>query len=275
MTIRALIVDDEPLARRGLRVRLERMPAVEVIAECADGEEAVAAIRGLAPDLVFLDVQMPEMDGFAVVHEVGADRMPVTVFVTAFDQHAVRAFDIQALDYLLKPIDDERFELAVARARSRIEHQQAGEFGRRIASVLAEFGPGSAAARQNGTTAGMNPSGGSGSPYPDRFLVRTGGRIAVIPVDEIDWIEAAGNYVTLHVGKRAHLLRESMSAMEQKLDPTRFARIHRSTIVNVARMRALEPFFNREYIVILHDGTKLKLSRSYRDAFDANLGEPK
>lgn len=268
MIIRALIVDDEPLARRGIRVRLERTAGIEIAGECEEGDEAVVAIRDLRPDLVFLDVQMPGLDGFGVVEAVAPEKMPVTIFVTAYDEHALRAFDACALDYLLKPIDDERFARAVTRARRQIEQAQASELGRRLARVVAEFGavPGAA------STSDGDRKDPVGAIPVSRFIVSSGGRLTLVPADEIDWVEAAGNYVSLHVGKATHLLRETMADLEKKLEPDRFVRIHRSTIVNIERVRTLEPYFNREFIVTLHDGTKLKLSRNYRDRLDALLG---
>jgi len=247
--LRVLVVDDEPLARRGIHARLGRMADVEIVGECASGREAVDAIRGLSPDLVFLDVQMPGLDGFGVVEAVGAERMPVVVFVTAYDQHALRAFEARALDYLLKPIDDERFEQAVARARARVAERRESAVGRRLAAAPAA----------------------PAAPL-ERILVRSGGRVLLVAADEVDWIEAAGDYLRLHVGPARHLLRETMGALEARLDPRRFVRIHRSTIVNVSRIRELQPYFNREYVVLLRDGTRLKLSRGYRERLELLLG---
>jgi two-component system LytT family response regulator len=223
--VKVIIVDDEPLARRGIRVRLERLGDVEIIAECASGAAAVRAIRERSPDVVFLDVQMPSLDGFGVVEEVGADNMPVTIFVTAYDTHAIRAFDASALDYLLKPIDDERFARAVDRARRR----------------LAERGS-----------------------RTDRIVVRDRGRAIILEPDDIDWIAAEGDYVRIQSGGRGHLVRETMTAMEKRLDSTRFARIHRSAIVNVARVKEIRRHGDRDYLVTLRDGTRLKMSRTFR-----------
>jgi two-component system LytT family response regulator len=240
-SLRALIVDDEPLARRGIRARLLAAGGVEVVGECGSGREAVRAIGELAPDLVFLDVQMPGLDGFGVVDAVGAGRMPTVVFVTAYDQHALRAFEARALDYLLKPIDDERFAVMVARARQRVAERRAG--------------------------ARADAAG-------ERLAVRDRGRVLLVEPAEIDWVEAEGDYVRLHVGGRGHLHRETMAAMEARLAPLRFARIHRSAIVNVARVREVRPRGDREYTVVLRDGTRLGLSRGYRDRLRALLGEP-
>jgi two-component system LytT family response regulator len=237
--IRALVVDDEALARRGIRVRLERFGDVQIVGECASGGEAVTAIRDLAPDLVFLDVQMPGLGGFDVVETVGVEQMPPVVFVTAYDAHALRAFDVHALDYLLKPIDDERFDTAVERARRRIGEREA--MGRQLAAALGEV-------------------------RARRILIKDRGRVVILNEGDVDWVEAEGDYVRVHAGGRGHLLRETMAGMEERLDPTSFARIHRSTIVNVSRIRELKPLPNREFTVVLKNGTQLRLSRSYRDA---------
>ena len=219
-----LIVDDEPLGRRGVRVRLARVEGVEVVCECASGHEAVAAIAEHAPDVVFLDVQMPGLDGFGVVEAVGPDAMPTTVFVTAFDRHALRAFEAQALDYLTKPIDDERFERALDRARRRVVERRDGALGRRVSAALG---------------AGGLPD--RPAPPEPRFLADHGGRVAVVRREDVDWVEAAGDYVRLHADGRAHLLRETMGRMEDRLGGAPFVRVHRSTIVNVDRVRELRP----------------------------------
>lgn len=227
--IRALVVDDEPLARRGIVARLARHADVDVAGECASGREAVRMIPAVAPDVVFLDVQMPGMDGFAVVEAVGIERMPLVVFVTAHDTHAIRAFEVQASDYLLKPIDDERFDGALARVRRRLVEQR---------------------------TVG---------PVPERLVIRDRGRMLLVAADEIDWVGAERDYVRVYTRARSHLVRETMAAMEARLPAAQFARIHRSAIVNLARIRELRPHANREFTVVLRDGTLLRLSRSYRD----------
>jgi len=268
--IRVLIVDDEPLARRGVRARLAHADGgdVQVVGECGSGREAVDAARRLAPDLVFLDVQMPGLDGFGVVDAlaaaVGADALPVIVFVTAYDQHAMRAFEAQALDYLLKPIDDARFERALARARRRVAERRESALGRRVAAALADVTAPAAAPPPAAPPAAP--------PAPTRFQVSRGGRSFLVPADAIDWVGAEGDYVALHVGRERHLLRGTMAWIEERLDPRRFARIHRSTVVNVDRVRELLPYSNRELVVVLHDGTRLKLSRGYRDRWDAVVG---
>jgi two-component system, LytTR family, response regulator len=245
-TIKALVVDDEPLGRERVRALLEREKDVEVVGECEDGVEAVEAIRVLTPDLVFLDVQMPEMDGFGVVEAVGPHRMPLVVFVTAYDQYALSAFEVNAVDYLLKPFDLDRFHTALERVRTRLQHPAGAKWAENLEAMLERV---------------RRPT----VDYPDRFLVRSGRRYVFVRVDEIDWIGAADNYLELHLDKRVHLLRETMSAMEGRLDPRRFMRIHRSAIVNVDRIRAIESWGKGEYLVIMNDGTQVNSSRAYRD----------
>ncbi len=253
MTIRAVIVDDEPLARRRIRSLLVEAEDVEVIAECANGKEAIQAIEESPPDLLFLDIQMPELDGFDVLQAIGVGHVPVVIFVTAYDQFALRAFEAHALDYLLKPFDDERFEAALQRARERIRQQQGGDLDRRLRAMLEEV------------------RGDRG--YLQRLVVPTGHRSVFIRTEEIDWIEAERNYIRLHVGGRAYLLRENLSRIESALDPTTFCRIHRSTIVNIDRIQAVESLFGGAYLVVLHDGTKLTSGRSYRCNLHALMGK--
>jgi two-component system LytT family response regulator len=240
--LRVLIVDDEPLARRGLRVRLERVRDIDVAGEAASGSEAVSAIETLRPDVVLLDVQMPELDGFDVVDAIGADEMPVTIFVTAYDAHAIRAFDAHALDYLLKPVDDERFARAIERARERVAERGARTRERALGEMLAS------PVRQE-----------------SRIVLRDRGRVIVLAHADVDWISAEGDYVRVFAGGRGYLVRHTMVAMEARLDPKDFARIHRSAIVNVSRVREIRAHGDRDYIVVLRDDTKLKMSRSYRD----------
>lgn len=253
MTIRAVIVDDEPLARRRIRSLLVEAEDVEVIAECTNGKEAIQAIEESPPDLLFLDIQMPELDGFDVLQAIGVGHVPVVIFVTAYDQFALRAFEAHALDYLLKPFDDERFEAALQRARERIRQQQGGDLDRRLRALLEEV------------------RGDRG--YLQRLVVPTGHRSVFIRTEEIDWIEAERNYIRLHVGGRAYQLRENLSRIESALDPTTFCRIHRSTIVNIDRIQAVESLFRGEYLVVLHDGTKLTSGRSYRRNLHALMGK--
>jgi two-component system, LytTR family, response regulator len=251
--IRTLIADDEPLARERIATLLRAEEDIEVIGECADGSRAAAAIQQLTPDLVFLDIQMPGADGFDVIQTVGADRMPNVVFVTAYDKYALKAFDVHALDYLLKPFDRTRFQKALSRARDHIERQQTGDLGRRLLALVQDLK--------------------SDTQRIDRLVVKSGGRVFFLRTDEIDWIEAAGNYVRLHLSAESHLFRETMNALEARLDPQRFVRIHRSRIVNIERIQELQPWFNGEYAVILRNGTKLTLSRGYREKLQERLGK--
>jgi two-component system, LytTR family, response regulator len=246
--IRVLIVDDEPIARRGIRQQLRGEADLEVIGEYGDGAAAIDAITGLAPDLVFLDIQMPEVGGFDVVEAIGVARMPAVVFVTAYDEHALRAFDVHAVDYVLKPIDRHRFRTAVERARRRLAHAP-GQLDRRIAAALGELG---------------RPA----HDYAKRLAIKGDGRVILVDVDEVDRLEAAGNYVEVHSGARHHLVRETMASLEARLDPARFVRVSRSSIVNADRVRELQPMFNGDFVVVLRDGTKVAGSRRYRAAFD-------
>jgi two-component system, LytTR family, response regulator len=264
--LRVLLVDDEPLARRGLRHALARHPEVEICGECRDGREAVAAIRKLRPQLVLLDVQMPEMDGFGVVREVGLEHMPPVIFVTAYDAFAVRAFDVHAVDYLVKPFAEERFDEALQRARQRLRRGEAAELGRRLAELLAETG-GSWSGPPGEALTPARPSG-----FPERLLVKVGTRSVLVPVAEIEWIEADDYCVTLHVGATAHVLRESLSALEAQLDPERFVRIHRSAIVNVGFIREVHRPTSAESVVVLGSGARLRVSRSRREHLDRRLG---
>jgi two-component system, LytTR family, response regulator len=252
--IRALIVDDEPIARKGLRALLDAETGIEIIGECRNGLEAVRAIRELSPDLVFLDVQMPKLSGFDVVAELGAANMPAVVFVTAYDQYAIKAFEIDAMDYLLKPFDEERFHKTIDRVRKHLRQGSFSELNKTLSTLLT---------RLDRSEAKPN----------ERIVIKSGGRIFFVNVDEIDWIEAAGNYVRLHVGDKSHLLRETMDAMSAKLAADRFLRIRRSLIVNVEQIKVLEPLFKGEYQITLQDGTELRSSRRYRAQLNPLLGE--
>jgi two-component system LytT family response regulator len=249
--IRTLIVDDEPLARQRLRRLLEADPDIVLLGESGDGQQAVADLRQLRPDLVFLDVQMPVLDGFGVLQALGDTPLPAVIFVTAHDRYALKAFEVHALDYLLKPFDKTRFAAALERAKAQVRQGSALALNERLQELLQAI-PG----RRNG---------------PERLMIKSGGRIYFVRLDDVDWIEAAGNYVRLHVGKEDHLLREPLTALEKKLDPGRFVRIHRSTIVNLERIRELQPAFHGEYIMILQDGTELTVSRSCRDKLGESL----
>src|SRR5215813_152 len=255
--IRTVIVDDEPPARRNLRALLKGVADVEIIKECGNGRDAVNSLRALEPDLVFLDIQMPEIDGFQVLEQMSGQPLPVIIFVTAYDQYALKAFEVSAIDYLLKPFDDARFQKALSQARKQIEQQDAGELGRKLLTLLGT----------REVKADTPPPR-----YLTRLMVKTAGRVIFIRAEEIDWIEAYDNYVRLHVGGKAHLLRQKMNELEAALNPEQFARIHRSTIVNLDRVKELRPHFNGEHLVILQDGAELKLSRSRREWLEQWLG---
>jgi two-component system LytT family response regulator len=247
--VRALIVDDEPLARRGVALRLKKFRDVEIVGECGDGSSAVEQILELSPDVVFLDVQMPGMDGFEVLRALPGEDLPSVIFLTAYEQHALRAFEVHALDYLLKPVDDARFGNAVQRARQVKDSGSRIQMAERILRMLEE----------------------NSARYVSRFPVRIGSRIQIVLADDIEWIAAAGDYAELHGGGRCHLLRESMNSLERRLDPVQFLRIHRSRIVRVRCVRELHPIDNREYLVKLSDGSEHRSSRSYADRLDTWL----
>lgn len=253
MTIRALIVDDEPLARRRIRALLAGESDVEVVAECANGKEAISALDALTVDVLFLDMQMPEIGGFDVLQAIGVNRVPVVVFVTAYDEFALRAFETHALDYLLKPFDDDRFGVALQRTRERIREQREGDLFRRLEALL------------------DNVRGAR--TYLRRLVVPAGPRSILVRTEQIDWIEAERNYVRLHVGPNAYLLRENLTRIAASLDPDTFCRIHRSTIVNIDRIQSVEPLFHGEHLVVLHDGTRLPTGRSYRGSLRTIMGK--
>jgi len=257
--IRTLIVDDEPAARAALQSLLANDREIAVIGECADGRSAVERIEREHPDLVFLDVQMPGMNGFDALRALEVAELPEVVFVTAYDEYAVRAFDVHAADYLLKPFSDERFRLALTRAKQQVRRRRLGELSDRLTTLLDTVGRGGAAAA-------------SASQYLRRLVIKSGGRATILPVRDIDWIEAEGDYVKIHTGKVSHLLRETMKRLEVQLDPARFVRIHRSTIVHIERIKEIQPYFHGEYVVLLQDGTSLKLARGYRQHLETALG---
>jgi two-component system LytT family response regulator len=275
--VRVLIVDDEALARQRVRRLLQNEPDVEIVGEAESGHEAVAMIRELQPDLVCLDVQMPGLDGFGVLREIDGSTVPMVLFITAYDEHAQRAFDVHAVDYVLKPVDDERFRAAFDKARKQRANAQAAErLGELLETVrrLADGGsvePKTADASAAAGAAGAAGANGSGR-YASRILVKQDGRMFFVKTTEIDWIEADRNYVRLHVGKTAHTIRERISHLEETLDPRLFARIHRSTIVNLNRVREMQQWFSGDYVVILEDGTRLRLSRHYRDRVEKQVG---
>jgi two-component system LytT family response regulator len=243
MTLRVLIVDDESVARRRIRRLLAGEADVTVVGECADGASALSAITQSKPELAFLDVQMPELDGFGVVRSLAPAELPAIVFVTAYDRYALRAFDVQAIDYLLKPFTRERFRMALARARERLRSRANHD---RVARLIDHL-----AASQH---------------YPARIAVRSGDRFVVVDWSDVDWIEAADNYVTLHVGAREYLVRDTLGSIERQLDPDRFARIHRSAIVQIDRIVELRPASHGDAELVLRGGRRLTLTRTWRDA---------
>ena len=250
--IRSLIVDDEPLARARITELLARESDIEVIDQCANGKEAVSAIIAEEPDLVFLDVQMPELSGFGVLEQLAGRRLPVIVFVTAHDAYALRAFEVHALDYLLKPFDRDRFSQTLDRARETITSRTSGDFDRRLGELLGHLG--------------------DGKRYLSRMVVKGEEASVLVQVKDIDFVESAGNYIKVCVGNDRYLLRETMNSLESSLDPAQFVRIHRSFIVNLDRVKGFEPYFHGDYVVRLHDGRSLTLSRTFRDKVEERLG---
>ena len=256
--ISTLIVDDEPLSRDLVRHMLAAHVDFRVVAECGDGEKALAAIKRHAPRVVVLDIKMPRLDGMSLLQRLEPDARPLVVFITAHDTYAIKAFEAHAFDYLMKPFDQERFDQTLARVRARLQQIDEAQLGQSVRQLL-------------GTSAPLPPA--VAKPALDRIVVRESGRVYFVGVPEIEWLEASGNYVALHVaGGKNHLVHETMAALEAKLDPTRFVRIHRSTIVRVDRIKELLPHFNGEYVVVLHDNVRLKLSRSYLETARAALG---
>ena len=253
--IRVLVADDEVPARQRLIDLLRRDAQVASIAEAADGQTAAEMIQSQRPDLIFLDVQMPEMDGLEVIDAIGAAQMPLTVFVTAYDQHAIRAFEASALDYLLKPFSDERFEATMTRVKTRLDERSMKEFGQRVMKMV------------------------SAAPVPaerrlDRLVVKSGGTTRFIRAADIDWIEAAGVYVTLHVAGKELLYRAALNELAEKLDPRRFVRVHRSALVNIESILQLEPISHGEFEAVLKNGARTRVSRTYRIQLEKRLGQP-
>jgi two-component system LytT family response regulator len=248
MKIRTLIVDDEAIARERVRRFLNAEPDIEILGECRNGREAVAAIKKLRPDLVFLDIQMPQLDGFETLAALDPAHMPAVVFVTAFDQYAIRAFTVHALDYLLKPFNRERFRQSLAHVRKQLNGAESG-------------GPRNVDDRLLSLLEGIKTA----PKFAERLVIRATGRVYFLKTEDIHWVEACGNYVTLHVGAETHLLRETLSHLESRLDPARFLRIHRSRLVNLDCVKELTPLFNGDYTVVLQSGDELTLSRTYRD----------
>lgn len=254
MNIRTLIVDDEPLARKRIKRFLSEEPGFQVTGECGSGHEAVEAIQASAPDLLFLDIQMPGMDGFEVIESLGEERTPMTIFITAYDQHALKAFDVHALDYLLKPFTQERFKKAVVRVRTQMANGSHHKAGPGLAALISAL------------RASRN--------HLSRFMVKTSNRVVLVKAQEVDWIESAANYALLHVGDKTHLVRETMHTLEARLNPKIFQRISRSVIVNLERVKELQPMGKGQYVIILANGKQLAMSRGIRDLQHALEPEP-
>ncbi len=251
--IRVLIVDDEPLARKRLRELLKDDSEIVIAGECANGVETISAARELAPDLIFMDVQMPGIDGLAVSETFDARRSPLVIFVTAYEHYAVRAFEVQAVDYLLKPFDRARLRQALDRAKERLREKHRDDVNRQILGMLSEIKD--------------KPQ------YLDRLVIKNNDRVFVLKTDEIDWIEAEGNYVRVHFGKQSSLIRETLTHLAGQLDPRKFPRIHRSRLVNIDRIQELQPWSHRDWRIILRGGAELRLSRNYRDQLSQLLGK--
>ena len=251
--LRVLVVDDEPVARAGIVSLLARDPELEVAGECGDGRSAAHAIEQLKPDLVLLDVQMPEMDGFEVIAAVGVEKMPPVVFITAWDQFALRAFEVHALDYLLKPFDDERFLAAMDRVKRVARAGNVGELAERLAALV------------------QSPAGGA---WLTRIVVRKTSGAVFVPIEDVDWIEAADYCARIHARGKVHVIRETMQHLEAKLDPARFFRVHRSGIVNLDRVREMQPTPQGDHVLVLQDGSRVRLSRARKAALEERLGQP-
>ena len=251
--IKTLIVDDEPLAREKIREMLDNDTDVEIVGECFNGVEATAALQQHSPDLIFLDVQMPETNGFEFLESLPRERLPLVIFVTAYDQYAVRAFEFHAIDYLLKPFDRERFETALERAKAQLRQKKNGAVDSRILALLE----------------GLHAE----QKYIERIVIKTGGRVFFLSTEEIDCIESEGNYVRVHSAKKSYLIRETISNLEAQLNPKEFLRIHRSTVVRIDRIQELQSWFHGEYRVIMRNGAELMLSRTYRDRLQEVLGK--
>jgi len=243
--IRTVIVDDEPLARERLRKLISNEEDLELIEMCENGQEAIDYLSEDLPHLLFLDIQMPEIDGFQVLKKINYEDIPCIVFVTAYDEYALRAFEVNALDYLLKPFDQQRFKKAVARVRNQLQNQTQNQLDSRLTRLVDSLD--------------------KSSSYLERIMIKANGRVYFVKTDEVDWIEAAGNYLKLHYGKKNHMIRETMSNMEEKLDPDQFFRIHRSVIVNIEKIKELQPWFHGDYMITLLDGQKLTMSRNYKE----------
>ncbi len=263
MTMRALIVDDEAMARRRVRRLLTEEADVTIVAECANGTDALEAIRTHDVDVVFLDVQMPGMDGFAVARAIPAEDAPFIVFVTAYSEHALRAFEIHAVDYVVKPVVPDKFRQTVAHVRTMLADQEAAQAGRQLQKLLVK------ALQESPASAG---SLDEPAHHPGRLRIRSGEGVLLVPVADVDWIEADGNHVRVHAGGATHVMRETLQAIESTLDPAQFARVHRSMIVNMSRVREVQPWFGGDAILVMNDGQRVRLSRTYRERVRTKFG---
>lgn len=260
--IRAILVDDEPLALRGLKLRLSEFPEVDVVGECSNGREAVKDIRAKSPDVVFLDIQMPGLDGFGVVRALIGAPAPLFIFVTAYDKFAIDAFEANALDYIVKPVEEERLKDALHRVREALHSKAAITRESKLVELLASL---SEDERDRIKELIADPDWAEQERYSERLSFKDGSKVVVLDADEIEWIDAAGDYMCIHAAGKTHIIRETMKALQQRLDPSRFQRVHRSAIVNVRKVKELHPHSNGEYFLILENGQELKLSRSYKD----------
>lgn len=260
--IRVMLVDDEPLALRGLKLRLEGFPEIEIIGECSNGREAVKEIKAKSPDLVFLDIQMPGLDGFGVVRALIGGPAPLFIFVTAYDKYAIDAFEANALDYIVKPVEEERLKDAIHRAREALKSKAAANRESKLIEMLASLSDDD---RDRIKELINDPAWSEKQRYSERLSFKDGSKVVMLMADEIEWIDAAGDYMCIHAGGKTHIIRETMKALESRLDPARFQRVHRSAIVNIDKVKELHPHSNGEYFLILENGSELKLSRSYKD----------
>jgi len=263
---RTLIIDDEPHAREGIRIRLKEFKQIQIVGECSSGNEAVKSINSLCPDLLFLDIQMPELNGFEVLKKITVSPLPVIVFVTAFDKYAIKAFECHAVDYLLKPIREDRFKNALHAALSEISHRNLELYANKLKSVVNDYFE----ITGESTEAFQAPA--VQNKFLDRLMIKSKDHVSVIPVLDIEWIESAGDYVYIHSSSQKHILRETLTALEQRMDPQKFIRIHRSTIVNVEKIKTLRLNEHSDYDIFLLSGVKLKLSRTYRAHFEKMTG---
>lgn len=259
-TLRSIIVDDESLARKGLRLRLDKMPGISVVAECANGREALEVVSAEQPDLMFVDIQMPGMSGFDMVGKLQADTMPLVIFVTAYDEYAIEAFDVHAVDYLLKPIDDDRLEAAVERARQHVAQRGAVSDKQRLLELIISI-----TGKSEMSVSKLLQDHSGVKAYPDKLAIKDSGETTLVRMEDIDWVDAAGDYMCIHARGETHIMRITMKQLEDKLDPQSFQRVHRSTIVNLDRVSKVCSHMNGEYYLTLDNGSQVKMSRSYKD----------